>query len=94
MKHVVRVLPVLLILSFALTACGPAAAPATPQAPAATAAPAPTQAPAAATEAPVPTQAPAAEAPAGAIALPTPSKPIPPGTMITWAFGQPKFLQM
>lgn len=87
MKYALRaVLSVLLILSFVLSACAPTAAPADTQAPAATEAPA-AEAPAA--EAPV-----ATDASAAALALPTPSKPIPPGKMITWAFGQPKFLQM
>ena len=129
MKRISGLLPVVLILSFVLTACAPAAAPvSTPaattaaaataapagtEAPAATTAPAATEAPAgttapAVTEAPAATTAPAAteataastapagtEAPAAAApALPTPSKPIPPGKIITWAFGQPKFLQM
>ncbi|MGE5603042.1 MAG: ABC transporter substrate-binding protein [Nitrososphaerales archaeon] len=66
------------------------AAPAATEAPAG-AAPAATEAPAAAQATTAPAASPAAASPA--IALPTPSKPIPPGKMITWAFGQPKFLQ-
>ncbi len=81
MKYVLKVLPVLLILGIVLGACAPAATPAAQQPPAS-----------AADTAPAADAAPAAEG--AAVGLPTPSKPIPPGTMITWAFGQPKFLQM
>lgn len=98
MKRALGSLSLVLMLSFVLTACAQPAPTTAPAAPAATSAPA-TKAPAATTAsaapavatAPAATSAPAAPA---AAAVPTAAKPIPAGKLITWAFGQPKFLQM
>ncbi len=85
MKRTYGTLAFALILSFVLAACA--------QPPSAPAPAAPASAPAA-TTAPAATAAPAAAAAPAAGAVPTASKPIPAGKLITWAFGQPKFLQM